>query len=77
MRHLVCGVTASLALIDAAMAAKADAILVHHGELDTRLAGTWPAYDKQLTDAKVPHEGYVYPGANHGFNRRGQHHRYR
>ena len=31
VRHLVCGVTASLALIDAAMAAKADAILVHHG----------------------------------------------
>lgn len=29
--HLVCGVTASLALIDAAIAAKADAILVHHG----------------------------------------------
>jgi len=31
VRHLVCGVTASLALIDAAIAAKADAILVHHG----------------------------------------------
>ncbi|XHS80096.1 Nif3-like dinuclear metal center hexameric protein [Burkholderiaceae bacterium UC74_6] len=29
--HLVCGVTASLALIDAAIEAKADAILVHHG----------------------------------------------
>lgn len=29
--HLVCGVTASLALIDAAIAAGADAILVHHG----------------------------------------------
>lgn len=31
VRHLVCGVTASLALIDAAIAAGADAILVHHG----------------------------------------------
>jgi len=31
IRHLVSGVTASLALIDAAIAAKADAILVHHG----------------------------------------------
>ncbi|MFG6468604.1 Nif3-like dinuclear metal center hexameric protein [Roseateles sp. BYS87W] len=31
VRHLVCGVTASLALIDAAIEAKADAILVHHG----------------------------------------------
>jgi carboxymethylenebutenolidase len=44
------------------------AILVHHGELDTRLAGTWPAYDKALTAASVPHEGYIYPGAVHGFN---------
>lgn len=31
IRHLVCGVTASVALIDAAIAAGADAILVHHG----------------------------------------------
>ena len=44
------------------------AILVHHGELDTRLAATWPAYDAALKDAKVPHEGYIYPGAVHGFN---------
>jgi carboxymethylenebutenolidase len=43
-------------------------ILVHHGELDTRLAATWPAYDKALTAANVPHEGYIYPGAVHGFN---------
>jgi carboxymethylenebutenolidase len=44
------------------------AILVHHGELDTRLAGTWPAYDAALTAINVPHEGYIYPGAVHGFN---------
>jgi carboxymethylenebutenolidase len=44
------------------------AILVHHGELDTRLAGTWPAYDAALKQANVPHEGYIYPGAVHGFN---------
>ena len=44
------------------------AILVHHGELDTRLAATWPAYDKALTAAGVPHEGYIYAGAVHGFN---------
>ena len=43
-------------------------ILVHHGELDTRLAGTWPDYDKALTAAGVPHEGYIYPKANHGFH---------
>jgi len=44
------------------------AILVHHGELDTRLASTWPAYDTALTSINVPHEGYIYPGAVHGFN---------
>lgn len=44
------------------------AVLVHHGELDTRLAATWPAYDMALTAANVPHEGYIYPGAVHGFN---------
>jgi carboxymethylenebutenolidase len=44
------------------------AVLVHHGELDTRLAATWPAYDKALAGIKVPHEGYIYPGAVHGFN---------
>jgi carboxymethylenebutenolidase len=44
------------------------AILVHHGELDTRLAATWPAYEKALAAAGVPHEGYIYPGAVHGFN---------
>jgi carboxymethylenebutenolidase len=44
------------------------AILVHHGELDTRLAASWPAYDAALKEANVPHEGYIYPGAVHGFN---------
>jgi len=44
------------------------AILAHHGELDTRLAEGWPAYDKALTAAKIPHEGYIYPKANHGFH---------
>ncbi len=44
------------------------AILAHHGALDTRLASTWPAYDKALTAINVPHEGYIYPNAVHGFN---------
>jgi carboxymethylenebutenolidase len=44
------------------------AVLVAQGALDTRLAGTWPAYDKALAAANVPHEGYVYPNAVHGFN---------
>lgn len=44
------------------------AILVHHGELDTHTAATWGPYDKALTAAGVTHEGYIYPGAVHGFN---------
>jgi carboxymethylenebutenolidase len=44
------------------------AVMVHHGALDTRLAQTWPAYDAALNEAKVPHEGYIYPNAVHGFN---------
>src|SRR4029077_17713307 len=44
------------------------AVLAHHGELDTALAAGWPAYDAALTANKVPHEGYIYPKANHGFH---------
>jgi carboxymethylenebutenolidase len=44
------------------------AILAHHGALDTRLAATWPAYDMALKAINVPHEGYIYPNAVHGFN---------
>jgi len=44
------------------------AILVHHGALDTRLAATWPAYDTALKGINVPHEGYIYPNAVHGFH---------
>ena len=43
-------------------------VLVHHGEMDTRLVGTWPAYQAGLKAAGVTHEGYVYPGAQHGFH---------
>jgi len=44
------------------------AILVHHGELDTRLAMAWPAFQAELNKAKIPNEGHIYPGAVHGFN---------
>jgi carboxymethylenebutenolidase len=44
------------------------AILVHHGETDTRLVQAWPAYEAALKAAGVPHEGHIYPGAGHGFN---------
>jgi len=44
------------------------AVLVHHGELDKRLAEGWPAYDAALKAANVTHEGYIYPGCVHGFH---------
>jgi carboxymethylenebutenolidase len=43
-------------------------MLIHHGEADTRLAGTWPAYKAALTANKVINDGYIYPGAQHGFH---------
>jgi dinuclear metal center YbgI/SA1388 family protein len=42
VQKLVCGVTASLALIEAAIAVKADALLVHHGLF-------WKGQDGRLT----------------------------
>ncbi|HTE19227.1 MAG TPA: dienelactone hydrolase family protein [Armatimonadota bacterium] len=44
------------------------AVLVHHGEQDTRLVQAWPAYEAALKAAGVTHEGHIYPGAGHGFN---------
>ena len=44
------------------------AILVHQGALDTREAASWPDYDKELTAAHIPHEGYIYPDSVHGFH---------
>lgn len=43
------------------------AILVQHGELDTRLVEAWPAHEAALKAAGVRYEGHVYPGAMHGF----------
>jgi carboxymethylenebutenolidase len=51
----------------AADAAKIKApLLAHYGELDKRITSGWPAFDAALKNAH--HEGYVYPGANHGFH---------
>jgi carboxymethylenebutenolidase len=44
------------------------AVLVHHGQLDTRLVEAWPAYEAALKANKVTYEGYIYPKANHGFH---------
>jgi carboxymethylenebutenolidase len=40
----------------------------HYGEKDERITSGWPAFDKELTEGKVPHEGFVYAGAQHGFH---------
>jgi carboxymethylenebutenolidase len=53
----------------AAEAAKIKApINAQYGEQDTRITDGWPAFDAALTEAKAPHEGHVYKGANHGFH---------
>jgi carboxymethylenebutenolidase len=52
---------------DTDVAAIKAAILVQHGELDTRLVQAWPAYEKALKAAKVPYEAKIYKGAVHGF----------
>ncbi len=41
---------------------------VQMGELDARINAGWPAFDAALTQAGVPHEGHIYPKANHGFH---------
>jgi len=43
-------------------------INAQYGEQDTRITAGWPAFDAALTEAKVPHEGHIYQGANHGFH---------
>jgi carboxymethylenebutenolidase len=43
-------------------------INAQYGELDKRINDGWPAFDAALTEAKVPHEGHIYAGANHGFH---------
>lgn len=43
------------------------AILVQHGELDTRLVEAWPAYEAAMTAAGVTHDSDIHLGAVHGF----------
>ena len=43
-------------------------VLVHHAEKDERLVAGWPAYEAALKANNVKYEGFVYPGAQHGFN---------
>lgn len=43
-------------------------VLVHHGSMDTRLVGGWPAYEAALKANSVKYSGYIYEGAQHGFH---------
>lgn len=43
-------------------------LLLHYGELDTRINEGWPAYEQALKAAGKIYEAYIYPGANHGFH---------
>ncbi len=54
---------------DAADAPKIKApLLLHYGELDTRVNEGWPAYEAALKAAGTRYEAHIYPGANHGFH---------
>jgi carboxymethylenebutenolidase len=43
-------------------------LMAQYGELDTRITSGWPDFNTALTAAHVPHEGFIYAGANHGFH---------
>ncbi|WP_454056232.1 Nif3-like dinuclear metal center hexameric protein [Cupriavidus sp. Marseille-Q8015] len=67
--HVVTGVTASLALVEAAIEAGADAILVHHGYFwkndDARVIGQKHARLKRLLGADINLMAYHLPLDNH------------
>jgi carboxymethylenebutenolidase len=43
-------------------------LLLHYGELDTRVNEGWPAYEKALKENNKEYTGYIYANANHGFH---------
>ncbi len=43
-------------------------LLIHYGELDTRVNAGWPAYEAELIKNKKEYKTYIYPGVNHGFH---------
>jgi carboxymethylenebutenolidase len=43
------------------------AMLIHHGDLDTRLVEAYPDYEAALEANNVTHEGHIYPNSVHGF----------
>ncbi len=43
-------------------------LLLHYGELDTRINEGWPAYETALKAAGKTFEAHIYQGCNHGFH---------
>lgn len=43
-------------------------LLLHFGELDTRVNAGWPEYEAALKAAGKEHTAHFYEGANHGFH---------
>lgn len=43
-------------------------LLLHYGELDTRVNEGWPAYEASLKENNKKYTAYMYPNANHGFH---------
>ena len=43
-------------------------LLLHYGELDTRINEGWPAYEQALKAAGKTYEAHIYLRANHGFH---------
>ncbi|WP_228850442.1 dienelactone hydrolase family protein [Aegicerativicinus sediminis] len=43
-------------------------LLIHYGELDTRVNAGWPDYEKALKENNVDYQMFMYPNANHGFH---------
>jgi carboxymethylenebutenolidase len=43
-------------------------LLIQYAESDERINSMWPAFEKALKAAGVPHQAHVYPGTQHGFH---------
>ena len=43
-------------------------LLIHYGELDTRVNEGWPAYEAALKAHNKEYQAFIYPKANHGFH---------
>lgn len=43
-------------------------LLLHYGELDTRVNAGWPTFEAVLIANDIKYQAYIYPGVNHGFH---------